>query len=122
MRRLHPQAGLTAIGLILLLIPLGFLGYMALLIAPVYLEAFSVGDAVHSLRKETDLKERSKDEIFVMLQKRLAVNNIRSIGKDDVKIIKAPNEVTVKVDYEVRVPVAWNVSLVMNFSKSTSVR
>lgn len=122
MRRSHPQAGLTAIGLILLLIPLGFLGYVGLRIIPVYIEGFSVGDAVHSLRKEADLRDRSKDEIYLMLQKRLAVNNIRSVGKDDVKIVKTSSEVTIKVDYEVRVPVAGNIALVMTFNKTATIR
>lgn len=122
MRKLHPQAGITAIGLILTLIPIGFLAYIGLRIAPVYIEGFSVGDAVTSLRKEADLKERSKDEIYVLLQKRLAVNDIRSVGKDDVKIIKTVNDVTIKVDYEVRVPIAGNMALVMTFNKSTVIR
>ena len=87
MRRAKNQAGLTTIGLILILIPIGLAVYIILRVAPVYIEALSVGDVVNSLKKEMDLKEKSQDEIKSMIKKRLEVNNISSVDiKDDVKI------------------------------------
>jgi hypothetical protein len=50
MHRAKHQAGLTAIGLILILIPVGLAVYIVLKVAPVYIEALSVGDAVSSLK------------------------------------------------------------------------
>ena len=48
MHRAKHQAGVTAIGLILILIPVGLAVYIILKVAPVYIEAFSVGDVVNS--------------------------------------------------------------------------
>ena len=75
MHRVKNQAGLTAIGLILILIPVGLAVYIVLRVAPVYIEAFSVGDVINSLKKELDVKEKSRDEIYTMLKKRLDDNN-----------------------------------------------
>jgi hypothetical protein len=67
MHRAKNQAGLTAVGLILILIPVGLAVYIILKAAPAYIEAFSVGDVVNSLKKELDLKEKSREEIYTML-------------------------------------------------------
>src|SRR5215475_16214951 len=119
MHRAKNQAGLTAIGLILILIPVGLAVYIILRVAPVYIEALSVGDVVNSLKKEMDLKEKSQEEIKNMIKKRLDINNINSVDiHDDVKIQKTVNNVTVKIDYEARVPLFWNVALAFSFHKS----
>jgi hypothetical protein len=118
MHRAKHQAGLTAIGLILILIPVGLAVYIVMKVAPVYIEAFSVGDVVNSLKKELDLKEKSREEIYTMIKKRLDVNDISSVDKDDIKIQKTVNDVKVAIDYETRVPLFWNVALALSFHKS----
>ena len=76
MHRAKHQAGLTAIGLILILIPAGLAVYIILRAAPAYIEALSVGDVVNSLKKELDLKEKSREEISKLIQKRLYEINL----------------------------------------------
>ncbi len=123
MYRVKNQAGLTAIGLFLILIPVGLGVYIILIVAPVYIEALSVGDVVNSLKKELDLREKSPEEIRTMIKKRLDVNNINRVDiKDDVKIQKTVNDVTVTIDYEARVPLFWNIALAFSFNKRAVVR
>ena len=122
MHRAKNQTGLTTISLILLLIPVVLIVYIVIKAVPVYMEAFSVGDAINSLKKEADLKEKSQDEIYNMIKKRLDVNNIHSIDKKDVKIQKNVNDVTVNIDYEVKAPLFGNVALALSFQKSAVVR
>jgi hypothetical protein len=122
MHRAKHQAGLTAIGLILILIPVGLAVYIVMKVAPVYIEAFSVGDVVNSLKKELDLKEKSREEIYTMIKKRLDVNDISSVDKDDIKIQKTVNDVKVAIDYETRVPLFGNVALALSFHKSAVMR
>jgi hypothetical protein len=122
MHRAKHQAGLTAIGLILILIPVGLAVYIVMRAAPAYIEALSVGDVVNSLKKEMDLKEKSRDEIYTMIKKRLDVNTISSVDKDDIKIQKTVNDVTVTIDYEARVPLFWNVALALSFHKRAIMR
>lgn len=122
MHRVKSQAGLTAIGLILILIPVGLAVYIVLRVAPVYIEALSVGDVVNSLKKELDLKEKSREEISKLLQKRLyEINNVSSVARDDIKIQKTVNDVTVTIDYEARVPLFGNAALALAFHKSAVI-
>ena len=122
MHSIRNQAGLTFIGLILILIPIGFIAYVVMRAVPAYIEAYSVGDAINSLKKEIDLRDKSKEEIYKMIQKRFEVNDIHSVGKDDIKIQKTPNELSVTVDYEARVPLFSNAALALSFHKSAVVR
>jgi len=116
------QAGLTFIGIVLILIPIGLLAYMIMKAIPAYIESYSVGDVVNSLKKEIDLRDKSKEEIYKMIQKRFEVNDIHSVGKDDIKIQKTPTEVSVTIDYEARVPLFSNAALALSFHKSAVVR
>ena len=123
MHRVKKQAGLTAIGLILILIPVGLAVYIILRVAPAYIEALSVGDVVNSLKKELDLKEKSRDEISKIIQKRLyEINNVSSVDRDDIKIQKTVNDVTVTIDYEARVPLFGNAALALAFHKRAVIR
>jgi Domain of unknown function (DUF4845) len=123
MHRVKKQAGLTAIGLILTLIPVGLAVYIILRVAPAYIEALSVGDVVNSLKKELDLKEKSREEISKIIQKRLyEINNVSSVDRDDIKIQKTVNDVTVTIDYEARVPLFGNVALALEFHKRAVIR
>ncbi|MGE3538931.1 MAG: DUF4845 domain-containing protein [Candidatus Tectimicrobiota bacterium] len=116
------QRGVTLIGLLIILAPFVLLGYVLMCAAPAYIEAYSVGDALNSLKKEFDLKEKPTGEIYNLLRKRFEVNDIRSIQKEDVKIHKTPNDVSVSVDYETKVPLFGNVALALSFSKKAVIR
>jgi hypothetical protein len=122
MHRTKNQAGLTTIGLIFLLLLVGLAVYIVLKAAPVYIEAFSVGDVVHSLKREADLPSKSREEIYTMIKKRLDVNDVHSVEKGDIDIQKTVNNVTVKIDYEVKVPLFLNIALAFSFHKSAVVR
>ena len=123
MHKVKNQVGLTAIGLILTLIPVGLAVYIVLRVAPIYIESWSVGDVVNSLKKELDLKEKSREEISKMIQKRLyEINNVSSVARDDIKIQKTVNDVTVTIDYEARVPLFGNVALALDFHKRAVIR
>ena len=116
------QAGLTFIGVVLILVPISLVAYMIAKAVPAYLESYSVGDVVNSLRKEIDLKDKSKEEIYKMIQKRFEVNDIHSVEPGDIKIQKTPAEVSVTIDYEARVPLFSNATLALSFHKSVVVR
>ena len=130
MHRVQNQAGITVIGLILILIPVGLIVYIVLKVAPVYIESFSVGDAINSLKKEElEIKEKSRDEIRKMIRKRLDVNNITSVEEEDIDIQKTVNDVKVAIDYQAKASLFGNkasrfgdVALTFSFRKTLVMR
>ena len=122
MHWMQNQAGVTFIGRILILIPFVLIGYVVMRAVPVYVEALSVGDSINSLKKEIDIKEKPRDEIYRMIKKRLDVNNITSVGKDDIDIQKTVSDIKITIDYEAKVPLFSNVALAFSFHKNAVVR
>ena len=122
MYKIRKQAGWTFIGIIFSIIPLAVLGYVVMKSVPPYLESFNVASAVNSLKKEVDLKDKPKEEIYRLLQKRFEINDVHSVEKDHVNIQKAPTETSVTIDYESRVPLFSNIALVFTFHKSAVLR
>jgi hypothetical protein len=116
------QAGLTFIGTVLILIPIGLVAYIIAMAVPAYIESYSVGYVVNSLKKEIDLKDKSKEEIYKIIQKNFEVSDIHSVEKGDIKIQKTPTEVSVTIDYEARVPLFSNAALALSFHKSAVMR
>jgi len=116
------QAGLTFISIIIILIPVVFVAYLIVKAVPAYIEAYSVGDVINSLKKEIDLKDKSTEEIYRMIQKRFDVNDIHSVKKDDIKIQKTSTEISVTIAYETRTPLFSNIALALSFHKSAVIR
>ena len=122
MHSVTKQAGLTSISIFLVLILVGFAVYIFMKTVPAYIEAYNVGDVVNSLKKEVDLRDKSKEDIYKMIQKRFDMNDIRSVEKDDIKIQKTLTEVSVTIDYEAKIPLFSNIALALSFHKSAVVR
>jgi Domain of unknown function (DUF4845) len=122
MHRAQNQAGITFIGLILILVPYALIGYIVMRAMPAYIESLSVGDAINTLRKEPDVKEKSRDEVYRMIRKRLDVNNITSVDKEDIDIQKTVNDLKVTIDYQAKIPLFANVALAFSFHKNAVVR
>jgi hypothetical protein len=105
-----------------MLIPLVLVVYIVMRADPAYIEFLSVGNAINSLKKEPDLKEKSQGDIYTMIKNRFDINDIHRVEKDDVKIQKTTNAVSINIAYEAKVPLFWNVSLALSFHKSVVVR
>ena len=44
------------------------------------------------------------------------INNVRSEGASNIKIERTPKKTQVNIDYEVRVPLVYNIDVVMSFN------
>lgn len=117
MKNRHKQKGITGIGWLFVLVIIGFSALVVLKMTPMYLEYFSVKTSLDSLAKET-LPGKSKAEIRSMLMKRLDINDVDRVTKDDIEIIIRGGDVTVSIDYEAREDLVGNVGLIADFSYS----
>ena len=109
------QQGVTAVGWLIILSLIAFFVFLGLKLFPIYLENFNVQGSMNSLAKETGLHKKTKAEIRRLLNKKLNINNIRSIKKKDIKISKRGKIVTVTVDYSVTTPLMGALTLLAEF-------
>jgi len=114
----NKQKGLTAISIMLLLIVIAFVAVTFLKIIPIYFDSFKVGDVVSSFKEERGLGDKSSNEITSMILRRLDVNMVSDVKKDNVFIEKTKNEVLIDIEYEVRKQMFGNLDVIVTFKKS----
>ena len=109
------QGGLSLLGWIVVLIVLAVFGTAAFRMVPAYMEYNTIKSATDS--KTALMSER---EIRDALSKRFIINQVNAITANDLVVSKEGGRVSVAVDYEVREPLFYNVSVVMTFQDTFS--
>jgi hypothetical protein len=113
----NKQKGLTGISIMVIIIFIAFTAVIALKILPIYFDAFKVGDVVSSLKDERRLGEKTNKDIVGMILKRLDVNMVSDVTKDDIYVKKIKSIVFIEVEYEVRKPMFGNLDVIISFKK-----
>lgn len=114
------QRGLTFISLAVILAFIAIVTMMVLKLVPTYVEAIAVGSAMQSVAKEGDMS--SPVQIKDALLKRLQINNIEHVGREDISVEQGgQGSFRLLVDYEVRVPFLHNIDFVVSFKDEAEV-
>lgn len=121
MNRIGRQKGATAISWILIVALIGFLALMVLKIAPVYMNSFTVKSVLSDMEKEPSLGSKSLAEIISTLNKRLSVNMIDTIKRDDIYIENKKNTIILEIDYEVRRNLIGNIDFIVHFEEYAEI-
>jgi hypothetical protein len=106
---------MTGIGWLIVLALIGFFTLLTLKMAPSYLEYYKVVSTLESLTKESGF--HTPTEIRNLLARRFDINYVDTITPRDVLIRPTGANFTVEAEYESRVHLFGNVSVVMDFDK-----
>ena len=118
------QNGVTLISLVM---TIGFFVLLALFtmkLVPLYIENMSVSSVLSGLAEhDTVKKSASRNDILKIIQTRLGFNNVESVLKEDIQIIKEERQglVIVSIEYEVRTSFVGNIDLALFFSESVEI-
>ena len=117
------QAGMTMWGMMIVIALIVFFTLLTLKLLPPYLENAKVHAALKSLSRQPGIGAAPPEELMSMLQKRFDVEDITRVDlRKDLKI-EAKNKVkTIRVSYETRVPLVYNISALLEFNNSVEVK
>jgi len=73
------------------------------------------------VKNDQDLDSKSKRAIWDAVSKRLFINEIYSIKRENVKIVRKKDKTTVTITYEARRPYIGNLFIGGNFSESVVI-
>jgi len=113
--RVHAESGVSLSGLIVVLFVLGALALVAMKVTPAVLEYRAVKNAIVQA-KASGGSVREMQQAF---DKNAGVNDITAISGRDLVISRDNGETEVSFAYEKRIPLASNVSLLLDFSGTT---
>lgn len=117
MKSLKHQRGLGMLQWALIIAIAGFFLLFAFKVVPLYAENRYVESALRSLVSGGEkIEEMTDAEITKKLNNFYMINNVRSEGPTkNIKIEREAEKTLVTVDYETRVPLMYNIDLVLVF-------
>lgn len=115
MNSLRYQSGLSSIGWLLVIVLVGFGMLCSFKMIPAYVENRFIQQALRSLPTGDELTGMTKGEIKRSLSNFYTINNVRSEGSSHIEVERTQNKTLVNINYEVRVPLIYNIDVVMRF-------
>ena len=118
MKGLKQQRGMGLYSIAGLFVLLAFLTLIILRLFPIYLNNFKIETHITEIASNPETLQMSKGEIRETLGKRFAVDGVEYINlRENIKIETSGKmkEKTIKVDYEAKVKLFYNLSIIAEF-------
>lgn len=115
------QHGISIPGWIIIIVFVGFFGLLGLKVVPVFINSVTISSILSGMEEDPDLRAASPGSIQGVLTKRLNVNRITDVTRDDVYIEQQGQYSVVQVEYEVRKKFIANIDIVISFSKRAEI-
>ena len=109
------QGGMTLIGFVIVLGVVGFFAYIAMRLVPMYSEYYAVKQALKGLEAEPGIANRDPAKIQDLFFRRLYISYAENVKPANVEIERIDNGWRMKVSYEVRRPLIYNLDVVGKF-------
>ena len=116
------QQGLSTVGIIAVVGVFGLLVVTFFKVFPMYYGNFKLASALEAIENDGALDPKSKKAIWDSLQKRMYINEVRGITRDDVKMTRSKDgKTTITVTYEVRDAFIGNLFIGASFVESVVI-
>lgn len=112
---MHSQSGASALVILIMVLFFGGLLTLGIKLGPAYLDDKTISAAIESIRDTEGISRMGPAQIRTLINKRLIVNNVRSMKPEDITVDKDGNVALITVEYEVRNNLFANVDAVIHF-------
>jgi len=111
------QHGITMTGFLVTAVILVIIALLGFKIAPPYMEYYTIKKQIKLVANEISVTDRRAVENA--FDRRAVVENITAISAKDLEITKDGDRIILSVEYSVKVPLAGNLSALMDFNASS---
>lgn len=116
------QAGVTAIGFIILAVFVGLFAFAAIRLTPVYLNYMKIAGVLDGVYKEFDSQGPTRNAVVTSVRRRFDVESVGVITARDIKILNDGGGFRIEAVYDHTTPFLGNVSFTVHFDKKVLVR
>jgi hypothetical protein len=106
-------------GVLAVLVGIIFLAIIGMKMVPAYLEYFAIKQAVAAITQGGQLRNATVADVRKAYDRRANVDDITAVRPGDLEVTKDGNEIVIAFAYEKRVPLFYNISLLIDFAAST---
>lgn len=115
----NKQTGLSLIGVLIVGAILGFLFLIGMRTVPVVTEYMAVKRIMNAIIESNPSPEVPITQLRADFDKRAYIDEVKHVSGRDLVIIKRGNKFEMSVSYARKVPIAANVSLLIEFDTGT---
>ncbi len=117
------QAGMTMWGMMLVIALIVFFTVLTLKLLPPYLENAKVKAVLEAISRQPGIGAAPQEELAALIQKRFDIEDVTRVDlRKDLKVEIKNRTKTIRVDYETRVPLVYNISALLEFNNSVEVK
>jgi hypothetical protein len=116
---MNKQKGVSVLGFIFIAIIVALVALLAMKIVPSVTEYFAVQRSLQRIAGDSESGTLSESEVKNSFSRYAQVEYIETVQPEDLKISREGGKAVVTVDYEKRIPLFANVSLVIAYSASS---
>jgi Domain of unknown function (DUF4845) len=124
MQTLKRQSGMTMWSLLFVFGTLAFFLFLFFKLLPPYMDDFKIKSALDSLGRQPDVGTMTVPEVKEAIRKRLEIDSADDLFDLNKILTVEPRGKTksIHISYETVVPMAFNISALINFDHSIEVR
>jgi len=119
-RRHRSQAGITAVGFIILASLVGIVGFAGLKIFPMYMQRLRINTVLDDLERNFESGGRAAGDIRIDLASRMAVEGLR-LPRDAISVSPSPNGYQVRIQHEDRQPFIADIHFLLMYDRQVEI-
>ncbi len=116
------QAGMTTLGLIILVAFIALFAFGGIRLTPIYLNYMKIAGVVSGVQKEFDGANATRSSIRNSISRRFDIESVGIINAKDVKVTKVDGGHEIAATYSHKAPFIANVSFVVDFDNRALIR
>lgn len=114
------QRGLTFSGFIFGAVILVLAITTGMKLIPAYMEDAKIGNLFTVIANDPEMQKASLRDIRMSFTKRASIDGVNAINAEDIEITSNGGRLVLSASYAVKIPLAGNISLYMDFSPASA--
>ena len=104
-------------------IPLSiFAAIFTMKLVPAYVEYAQINKIFKSIAHDPELQGGTIKNVRESYSKRAMIDNVSVLAADDIEIAKGASGISLSASYQVKIPLVANISLLLDFTSSSSAK
>ena len=116
----NKQRGMSFTGIILIIAAFLFAAILGMKLIPAYMHSAQIEHIFKAIVNDPEMQNAAVKDVRASYAKRATMDYITDITADDIEVSKDGSSLTLSAAYTVKIPVAGNISLVLEFNPSST--
>jgi len=116
----HSQAGITALGFLILALLVGVVAFAVMKVVPFYINDMRMTTILEDVQRDLSGNSPTPQSIRYELARRFSVEDVK-IAEDAMKITQSKNGYTLRVTYDSKASYISNVYLLVAYDKQVEI-